>query len=81
MDIISAHKFSKKNRHALKKDTRCGCFFCLKIFSPEEITDWIPFEDTALCPYCYVDSVIGESSGAPITEGFLKEMKDYWFNV
>lgn len=77
--ILAASKYSLSNKRALKKDSRCGCYFCLNIFSPKEITDWIPFEDTALCPYCGIDSVIGESSGAPLTKGFLKEMKAYLF--
>jgi hypothetical protein len=35
---------------------------------------------TALCPKCGIDSVLGSNSGYPVTEiGFLKEMKSYWF--
>ncbi len=34
---------------------------------------------TALCPFCGVDAVIGESAGYPITETFLAEMHRYWF--
>ncbi len=34
---------------------------------------------TAICPYCRVDSIIGESSKYPITKEFLKMMKEYWF--
>ena len=78
---IAAHQFSSGNRKALKTDKICGCFYCLKIFSPQEITDWIDTGSvTALCPYCGIDSVIGESSGYPITESFLEEMERYWFN-
>ena len=56
-------------------------FFCLKIFNPKEITDWIEdkYDKTALCPYCGIDSVIGEYTGFPITYKFLKKMKKYWF--
>ena len=79
MDIISAHKLSVHNRDALKKANRCGCFFCLEIYSPKEIYDWISFDDTAICPHCWVDSVIPESSELSLTEAFLKEMHDYWF--
>jgi hypothetical protein len=52
----------------------------LEIFSPQEIYEWIPdISGTAVCPYCGIDSVIGESSGYPITKEFLQEMYDYWF--
>lgn len=40
---------------------------------------WLDREDTVLCPYCCADSVIGESSGYPITKEFLKKMNEYWF--
>jgi hypothetical protein len=69
-----AHRFSSHHRIALEKDIKCGCFYCLKIFNPSEITEWCDNEETALCPYCEIDSVIGENSGFPITEMFLKGM-------
>jgi len=77
-DIIKAHEYSSNNRASLKKDDLCGCFYCLKIFSPNEITEWTDWTDEdeesgemALCPYCDIDSVIGKNSGYPITEEFL----------
>jgi hypothetical protein len=51
----------------------------LKIFSPTGIKEWWDNEDTAVCPYCGIDSVIGESSGFPITRRFLKGMHNEWF--
>lgn len=79
-DYILAHEFLSNHREQILKDHKCGCFYCLKIFEPREITNWI--EDpggTAICPYCQVDSIIGESSGYPITNEFLTSMRDYWF--
>ncbi len=79
-DIIAAHEYCTNNKDSLQEDSVCGCFYCLKIFSPSEIKDWIPdTKGTALCPYCEIDSVIGESSGYPITKEFLEEMQKYWF--
>ena len=74
-DIISAHKFCTNNKDQLLKNNLCGCFYCLKIFSPNMVKEWI--KDTsgaAICPYCGIDSVIGESSGYPITQEFLSKM-------
>lgn len=79
-DYIAAHKYSINHKEQLLKDKKCGCFYCLSIFSPQEIEDWL--EDTsgtAVCPYCEIDSVIGESSGYPITKEFLSKMKEHWF--
>ena len=74
-----AHRFSSHHREELAKDKICGCFYCLKIFNPTEITDWCDNEKTAICPYCGIDSIIGESSGFPITVSFLKGMNKVWF--
>lgn len=58
----------------------CGCFFCEETFSPTEITEWIDKADTALCPKCGINSVIGDASGLPVSgPTFLREMHDYWF--
>ena len=85
-DYIEAHKFSNNHMAQLKQDSVCGCFYCKKIFDPAEIFFWLTGdndcdrEGTALCPYCGVDSVIGESSGFPITSEFLAQMRQYWFD-
>ena len=79
-DYIEAHRFSIHNRQELQQDKRCGCFYCLRIFDPKEITDWIEdAPDTAICPYCGVDSVIGAYTGYPISLTFLEKMHAYWF--
>lgn len=80
-----AHCFSNNHKPELEKDNKCGCFYCLAIFKPSEIKEWIIDDNpcdkrgTAICPHCGIDSVIGESSGFPITEEFLLEMKNRWF--
>ena len=82
-DVKSAHAFSSNHRKSIIHDRVCGCFYCLRIFPPGEITDWIQDvkDGTAMCPYCGIDSVIGESSGFPVTEEFLREMNKCWFGV
>ncbi|MDO4562919.1 MAG: cytoplasmic protein [Clostridia bacterium] len=69
----------------LSKGEKCGCFCCGKICDSKGITEYLTGDNdcdrggTALCPYCGIDSVIGESSGYPITEEFLAAMKKKWF--
>ncbi len=41
IDYKEAHKFCKNHDEKLKNDKICGCFYCLSIFSPSEIKDWI----------------------------------------
>ena len=83
-DLVKAHGYCSNHKPELEQDRICGCFDCLNIFSPSEITEWviertkIDWRGTAICPHCGDDTVIGESSGFPITKKFLKEMNRYW---
>ncbi len=78
-DIIHAYKYSSYHKDTLIHDNVCGCFDCLKIFDPCEIKMWIEEgSGTAICPYCGTDTIIGESSGYPISKIFLKQLKKYW---
>jgi hypothetical protein len=62
----------------------CGCFYCTAQYPPEKIVDWIDEDlagqgQTALCPECGIDSVIGDKSGFDVSLEFLIEMRAYWF--
>ena len=78
---IQAHDFCWSNRSALEQSNVCGCFHCKKVYSPNEIDQWIDDGRTALCPHCGIDSVIAESTGYPMTEEFMTKMHKYWFSV
>jgi hypothetical protein len=83
-DYIRAHRHSSRHRHEVLTSDRCGCFYCLSIFPPEKIEywtdEWEGEGQTALCPYCDIDAVIGSESGYPITEAFLRRMNSRWFS-
>ncbi len=76
---IAAHAFTSHNRTSLMQSDRCGCFHCLAEFSTDEIIEWIDDGDTALCPKCGIDAVIGSGSGYPISPEFLGDMQKHWF--
>lgn len=38
MVLYRAHSESFKNEDYVKKSTKCGCFYCEKIFEPGEVT-------------------------------------------
>ena len=84
-DIIVAHEFSIRHRPQVEASERCGCFYCGHIFAPADIKDWIDDSapglpgETALCPRCGIDSVIGSAAGFPITPDFLGRMRQHWF--
>ena len=77
---IAAHKHSSRHRRELEVSEWCGCFYCLAVFQPQSIEQWLDEGDgTAQCPRCQIDSVIGSASGYPITRDFLKQMQRHWF--
>jgi hypothetical protein len=83
-DHVRAHKHSTHHRAELMRSELCGCFYCLEIYSPMMIEDWIDEDENgvgscALCAKCGIDSVIGSASGYPITREFLQTMHLYWF--
>jgi hypothetical protein len=82
--LTAAHKHSIFHRLELTKSFICGCFYCLHIFKPKDVLDWVdednPKGATALCPKCGIDSVIGSESGYPVDNiTFLKELNQYYF--
>ena len=82
-DYIDAHKYSSMNEGAIKKSRMCACFHCEQFFTPNQIEEWVDDiheEKTALCPYCQTDAVIGDAMDYPLTEGLIKQMRDYWFD-
>lgn len=76
-DLEKAHEHSSDNRDEISESKLCGCFYCLKVFKSSEIKMFI--NDTAFCPNCNVDSIIGDASGFPITKEFLEKFKKYQF--
>ena len=87
-DHIAAHKHSNNHRPEVLSSNLCGCFHCLSIYTPDEIghDDWIDENtlgtgQTARCPICGIDSVIGSKSGYPITKEFLAKMERHWFGM
>lgn len=92
-DLESAHKHSIRHRPEIEASDLCGCFYCLTTFRPNEITDWVDSPDnakgthqdesgqTALCPQCGIDSVIGSAAGFPLDATFLEAMNVRWFQT
>lgn len=81
MDVREAHRFSIRHRAQIESSANCGCFYCLTIVPPTEVTDWADDGQTALYPRCGIDSVLGSGSGIPITPDFLALMKAWWFEA
>jgi hypothetical protein len=74
------HRHTRANRMELEASEVCGCIACERIYFPSEIVRWVD-EETALCPHCGVDAVVGSASGIPIMPGVLRRAHERWFLV
>ena len=91
VDLLAAYRHTSNNRAAIEASTACGCFYCMQIFPPSEIVAWTGLDvsnfddpdamnaETALCPRCGSESVIGDKSGVEINAQFLSRMHEAWF--
>jgi len=78
--LNEAHEYCSDNKKYLVDHTKCGCFYCMQIFDSNEVKEFLnETSETALCPYCEIDSVLPERDGLAITKDFLEEMHEYWF--
>ena len=74
------HRHTRANREELEASEACGCIACERIYFPSEIVRWVDGE-TALCPHCGVDAVVGSASGITIIPGVLRRAHERWFLV
>ena len=81
--LKQAHRACFQNQEILKTSRQCACFFCNNLFPACEITEWCcdAQGNTALCPYCGIDSVIGDAAKYPLTPEFILAMHRYWFGL
>ena len=75
---IAAHKHASRHRVELEASDRCACFFCFRKFVVADIKKWVDGEQTALCPHCGLDSVLG-ASGCRIDDPFLRKMHQHHY--
>lgn len=77
---IAAHKHSTRHRAEVEASSRCACFFCFRTFKGAEVTAWTDGNQTALCPKCGVDSVLGSASKHRLDDPFLRGMHQHFFS-
>ena len=75
------HRHTHGNRAELEASEACGCLACERIYFPDEVERWISDAagESAVCPYCGIDAVVGSASGIPITPGVLARSHARWF--
>ena len=88
-DLESLHRFSRQHRDLLARSSQAGCFYCLTIFDPAKIVDWVDGPAsvsgdtsegvTALCPRCGIDAVL-PSAVVDLDAELLADMHRHWFD-
>lgn len=67
------------NRQEIETSERCGCFHCINTFHSNKVIDWTDDGETAVCPGCGVDSMVGDSH-AHLYRDFLLGLQEYFFS-
>lgn len=81
IDAQVVHKAAFKNHALIEKSTLCGCFECCAVFPAAMIFNWTDNGETAKCPFCDYDTVVGDASGTALTKPFLKRMYDVYMAI
>jgi len=75
--FAAALTHASNHRAELTRSESCGCFACFRRFVVTDITAWIDKNETALCPRCGLDSVIGAASGIKLDDRFLRGLAQF----
>ena len=75
------HSHTIRNRNEINQSECCHCISCTKSYPSPIVMDFIKDGDgeTALCPYCGVDSVIGDACSLLLNPEILKALNKRWF--
>lgn len=79
----SAHAHSFDNWKELSISKSAACFCCRQIFDADSVIEFIitEKENTAQCPHCGIDAVIGDASGYDVHDvTWLNLINSYWFS-
>lgn len=79
MSINQFPIIAMKNKRMLQMCQNAGCFHCLNLFQISEIKDYTDNGETAICPKCQIDSVVGDQCGFVLNEQILKNANNFWY--
>ena len=76
----SSHGHSINNKVEIEISKECVCFYCARRFAPASIVEWTDGGQTAICPHCSIDSVIGDAAPYQLDAAFIAGMAKRWFD-
>jgi hypothetical protein len=90
-ELLAAYRYTTNNWAQIAASKVCGCCNCVQIFPAEEVAAWTGLDmgnmndpkavesQTALCPRCGTEAVIGDGAGFAVNANFLARMNEAWF--
>lgn len=81
-EMDELNRLTAYNRRRVERSKKCGCFHCGSTFKGSEVAEWLheeDGEDSALCPYCGVDSVIYGTKKYQLSTAMLSSLYMKWF--
>lgn len=73
------HSHTMSNRKEIEASVTCACINCCEIFKASEVEDYLDEGETALCPVCGIDAVIGDCTGISMDREILNELSKEFF--
>lgn len=76
-----ASDLTMHNKPLLLESNMASCYYCLETFPVANITEFVDDDDdTALCPVCGIDTVLGDRTNLPIHDrAYLEAIHNYAF--
>ena len=77
----SYHSHTLRNRLEIESSEYCHCIGCCKSYPASLVGDFIKDGngETALCPYCGTDAVIGDGCGLELNQDIMSALNKIWF--
>ncbi len=79
--VTEAYKHTLNNRKELEKSTTAYCICCRTFVDPSKISEFVDDDTTGICPYCYVDALIGDACGIKLTDKLLTDLHYKYFSA
>ena len=81
-EIKSTFRLVTQNKMLLNQSNYAACYSCKRIFKSKDVTTFLnEGVGTAVCPYCGIDSVLGDKTGLGLSVENIQQLHDYWFGA
>lgn len=78
-NLRQIYRHTANHREEVLQSSRCCCVYCGRDFNSADIDEWVDDGQTAVCPHCGIDAVLGDSSGYDLTPKLLKALHLAYF--